>query len=370
MRPAIALAVLALAAGSAAGMTDTAFLALKKLKGGGVIMRAASHNRRALQAELGASTHIDVTRSHLNETLLGPPTPRDVAALAKALMAAAGVTKVRKDAVLGIEAVFSLSSEYKLDDRTYFLDCVTWIAGRFGGTDNVLSADSHRDEAATHCHVLILPLINGRMTGSDLFGNRQRLKALHDDFHRQVGARYGLRKAPARLSGATKSAAARAVVDGLRNAADPALRSVAWPAIRSAIEREPGGFLESMGISTPQPQPKRLRTMAQVFTSKGKGSQTANPIGFAAEPTDRSLCSVGFTPQPLPVIEASSETLDPVVIAEFVRERDEDLDPARYDASCGEFVPVSGCGPFRQQKSAKLRLGQAISYSVGDGDYG
>jgi len=47
-------------------MSGAAILRIKKLKGGGIITVAARHNRRVIQAELGAAGSIDPTRSHLN----------------------------------------------------------------------------------------------------------------------------------------------------------------------------------------------------------------------------------------------------------------------------------------------------------------
>jgi hypothetical protein len=179
-----------------------AFLRLKKLKGGGIIAAAARHNRRALQVQVGASDSIDSTRSAMNETLRGPPTPEEVASLAKKLMSAAGITKTRKDAVLGIEIVFSLPVDHQIDDRDFFDSCSRWADDQFGGAQNILSVDIHRDEAAPHCHVLLVPIVNDRLAGSDMVGNRKKLLHLQQDFHTKVGARYGLAKAPQRLAGA------------------------------------------------------------------------------------------------------------------------------------------------------------------------
>ena len=74
-------------------MSGVAILRIKRLKGGGIITVAARHNRRVIQAEMGATGSIDPTRSNLNETLMGPPTAEDVGKLAKTLMAAARVGK-------------------------------------------------------------------------------------------------------------------------------------------------------------------------------------------------------------------------------------------------------------------------------------
>ena len=204
-------------------MSGAAFLRIKKLKGGGIITVAARHNKRVIQAEMGATGSIDPTRSSLNETLAGPSAAADVGQLAKNLMTAAGVVKLRKDAVMGLEIVFSLPSGHTIDDRAYFTECATWVGVYFGGVQNILSVDIHRDEAQHHCHVLMLPLIDGRMDGGRMVGNKQKLLAMHKQFHLDIAGRYGLSKAPVRLTGASKQAAAKAVLQKLRETGDSAL---------------------------------------------------------------------------------------------------------------------------------------------------
>ena len=108
-------------------MSGAAFLRIKKLKGGGIITVAARHNKRVIQAEMGATGSIDPTRSSLNETLAGPSTAADVGQLAKDLMTAAGVSKLRKDAVMGLEIVFSLPPGHAFGDRAYFADCASGL---------------------------------------------------------------------------------------------------------------------------------------------------------------------------------------------------------------------------------------------------
>ena len=236
-------------------MSGAAFLRIKKLKGGGIITVAARHNRRVIQAEIGASKTIDSTRSGLNETLEGPPTAADVGQLAKDLMKAAGVTRLRKDAVMALEIVFSLPPGHLPDDSAYFIDCVAWSRKYFGGV--ILSADIHRDEAAPHCHALILPLIDNRMDGGRMAGGKQKIAAMHKEFQEIVATRYGLRKPPPKLSGTAKQAAAQEVIRRFRETADAALKSTAWPTIRDAIENDPSSFLLALGIEM-KAQPKKL----------------------------------------------------------------------------------------------------------------
>ena len=318
-------------------MGATGFLRLKKLRGSGIIAAAARHNRRAIQADVGGTASIDPARSGLNETLHGPATADDVAQLAVKRLRDAGIRKLRKNAVVGLEIVFSLPVGTRVDDRSYFADCAAWTALNFGGQDNILTVDIHRDEAAPHCHVLILPMINNRMVGSDMVGNRAKLLQMQQDFHRDVAARHGLRKAPARLAGATKQRAVAAVLERLQAAADGAVISVAWATIRDAIERDPAPFLATMAIEL-EPPKKKLRTMTQIFTSPGKGKTNDNPIGFARAPKPETLSCVGVA-ETCTVPPAPPAPPVPAV-SQFTRERERDLDPASYDPDTGEFRPT------------------------------
>jgi hypothetical protein len=344
-------------------MSGAGFFRMKTLQGRGIVSIAARHNRRAIQAELGASASIDVSRCHLNFTLAGPDSAQSVAALAKARMAEAGVGKLRKNAVMAIELLFSLPLSSTVDARAYFADCLAWAAPHFGGTHNILSADVHMDEAAPHCHVLVLPLVDGRMSGSKLAGDRNRLLNLHADFHLTVASRYGFSKAPKRLLGAAKSAAATAVLDFLKTPPDPVLRSKAWPVIRECITSDPAPFALALGIDLPSPK-KELRTMTQIFISKGRGGAVEKPIGVSARKADGSLsgagararngaappaevaaflCSVGVPSEPVPIER------QPV---EVTRERESEMDAACFDPVTGEFTRPNGPSKGRLKAAA------------------
>lgn len=285
-------------------MSGAAFLRIKKLKGGSIIAVAARHNKR----ELFEGGSIDPARTSLNEAIAGPRTADDVAALAKSLMAGAGIEKPsRKDATMGIEIVFSLPPNHDLDDKAYFEDCASWAAGQFGGAENILSADIHRDEGAPHCHVLILPLLNGRLNGGKLV---LQYSVLQSRFFEAVAARHGLHRPPARLQGSSRQEAARMVLGWLKSTSDPALQSAVWATTRDTIERDPAPWLLALGIDAPTTKPKPMKTMAQIFTSTGKGPKTVRPekefsksidfqpnpksIDFGAQKKGQSLCSVDF----------------------------------------------------------------------------
>lgn len=358
-------------------MSGAAFLRIKKLKGGGIITVAARHNRRVIQAEIGATGSIDPTRSHLNETLQGPSTAADVGQLAKDLMAAAGVVKLRKgtsqtSAVSGIEIVFSLPQDHDVDDRVYFVECCAWTTLWFEGAP-ILSADIHRDEAQTHCHVLLLPLVNNHMVGSDLVGNKPKFLKMQRDFHDKVASRFGLQKAPDRLHGPQKSAAVAKVLQSLKEASDPVLGSLVWATVRENIERDPAPYLMAMGVDLPKPKPKKLKTMAQTFTGVGRGGKTEqpSPIGQAKQRPAKTpspiLCRASTSkPPPGPALKPAP-TLPSVPLIDLdgfaeaeTRVRDSDLDPALYDASTGEYFQRPPAPARHQRQAADAWVASAL----------
>lgn len=271
-------------------MAAGSILRVAKLKGASKLRAAAAHNLRAAQAERGARSHIDGNRTVLNAHLAGPDDSASVVALAGNRMKAAGIVKPRKNAVLAVEFLVSLPVDSVIaNEGAFFSAAMTWLAERFGGADNILSADIHRDESAPHMHLLLLPLIGGRMVGSDAVGGIAELRDMQDGFFRDVCAHHGLKRYPRQLQGKLKMEAATAILRELDRRQDPSLRSVLWPLIRDHIAAAPAKFAELLGIPTNHtPKSKRQRTMTDIFISPGKGPKrepsTRNPIGFALRP--------------------------------------------------------------------------------------
>ncbi len=251
-------------------MKASVVLRVKKLKGADIVLRAARHNKRTIQAELGAYGHIDVSRTHLNQTLWGPKEPEEIAKRADKLMSEAGITKPRKDCVRALEIVLSLPVENDVDKESYFYDAAKWFGRRFGGEQNILSADIHYDEEVPHCHVIILPLIDGRMIGSSAIGYKGKLNRLKDDFHKEIGSLYGLDRPATPLHGTAKVKAGEAVIAEIRRLDDPVLKSRFWHPVEKAIRANPAAFLENLGVEGQRVRDRR--SMASIMTSTGKGA--------------------------------------------------------------------------------------------------
>lgn len=214
-------------------MSSSHFLRLATIAGSGKFLAAARHNKRALQNERGSAGHIDPALSHLNYPLLELATPEEVYQRAKMMMHTAGLAKLRKNGVAAIEIIFSLPAHSQIEHHTYFVDCTDWAATQFG-RENLLSSDVHLDEAAPHCHVLVLPLRGGRMQGSDVMGDRQAMLKRQASFYEAVSSRHGLTKplVKQRVGNAQQQLLDAAVMAHLMQTSDVCQKSVLWPLAR------------------------------------------------------------------------------------------------------------------------------------------
>ncbi len=235
-------------------MAHTQVLRVERLKGGGIIKKAARHNLREIQAELGADSHIDPLRTSQNVILRGAGLADEVAALAKALMDEAKEKypkmKSRKDQVLGVEALISLPSDSGIDEQAFFTDALAWSDGYFEVP--TLSAVIHNDEGNPHCHIVMLPLFDGRMIGSKLFGSKQRLQAMQASFFEKVGQRYGLaRQTPRkRLSAAFRRKVAGVAADYLKRYPKSLNEPTILDALRDVIisSENPALLADALGL--------------------------------------------------------------------------------------------------------------------------
>lgn len=248
---------------------------IKKLKGPGIVRAAAKHNLREIAAEIGAAGHIDPARIQSNLILRGPASADEVASEAKARMADAGITRPRATAVMALELLFTLPADTGVNVRAYFDDATRWAESFYQVP--LLSSVVHLDEAAPHCHVLLLPLVEGHMVGSDLYGNQAKLKAMQASFHEQVRARYGMaRHAPAKRHNAAVRAEAmkRAwkCLDANSGLSDDVLAALLKP-----HAKDPEPLLLALGLSMPATTAPRQSFVA-IMTRPTKPDQR-NPIG-------------------------------------------------------------------------------------------
>lgn len=344
-------------------MTHAQFLRIKKLTGKAIIEVAARHNHREILAEMGAAkgSRIDPARTRLNRVLRGCDTAAGVASAAQTLMHEAGIKTTRKDAVRALEIIFSLPPLSSIDHDRFFNESVQWAGQYFDAP--IISAIIHNDEAAPHCHVLLLPLVGGRMIGSDLMGGRAKLQALQADFHAQVGQRHGLVRQTAQKRHST--AIRRQAIDSLFDVleANSGLNGDALRVLLEPHANNPEPLMMALGLSMPTTKVKG--TFVGIMTKPCKPEKEHKPIGFGdkkpigfigidAIEKHQTLCSVGFRNSPLPIpapITPQTEDND----GDYIRERDTDNAASDYDFERGGFFKPSAKASTKAQVIASVR---------------
>ena len=330
------------------------------------VQGAARHNLREIVAEMGADSHINVDRMSDNYVIAGARTAAGVVELERDLLANAEFPRpLRKNSVRAVELVFSLPPDSEINHREFFVATTEW-ARKFYNVP-ILSSVAHLDEAAPHCHVLLMPLVDNRLQGSVLIGGKAKFLPMLDDFHRQVASRFGLARqvpqkrlaAPVRLDLAGKALAKLKASHDLLN--EPSVKD----ALLELFATNPAPLAAALGIEMPGLK-VRVRTVAEIFT-KNCPEKKAIPIGKGASSPieneakkDQSLCSVGngFIE---PVIHTEPEQpahSDVGQPDDYQRTRDDEQEAGCWDTDTGEFVrqqvKFRTTSPSIEQASAQI----------------
>jgi hypothetical protein len=85
------------------------------------------------------------------------------------------------------------------------------------------------------------------------------------------------------------------VLQRLNEDADTALISAVWLPLSEAIGSDPRAFMEAFGLELPQR--KLGRTMAQIFTSKGKGAKLEPETKPVPKPAPKPARKQALRPQ-------------------------------------------------------------------------
>jgi Plasmid recombination enzyme len=249
---------------------------IEKIKSISKLRDAIRHNKREIEYELTSTGHIDPSKTHLNYSLAGSDDSLHLLGIANsAVIHHKNQTgkAVRKDAVIAIELLFSISSAYaEIDHRQYFEDCLDWSVHWFHPAP-VLSADVHMDESNPHMHIILLCVTPTNLLGSRVVGYKGQGKDRLADFYQQVGSKHGLQMPPSGLSKENRKLLADKVIERIEESNDPVVLSRHYQSVKDAIRVNPTPFAFNLDLDITLKAPK-IRTMAQIFTSKGKGSKT------------------------------------------------------------------------------------------------
>lgn len=248
-------------------MSGSHFFRYASITGKNGILNVMRHNKRSDDFVYEKNAHIDKRRSHLNYSLHDDRSPDMIAEHVRVQIAKVDAT-VRSNAIMGIDVLFSLPANWHgKDSLPFFIDCYEWVKKLF--PVEMLSFEVHLDEAAPHAHAVFLPLLDGKLQGSYIMGDRTLLKQRQTQFSNDVASKYGLfYKANKKISTIDKRKLSRQVCNRLQK--DPAVESLVWQAIRDSINNNPVPFAELLSISTPE-KPIPDKNFVDIKRSKGKG---------------------------------------------------------------------------------------------------
>lgn len=235
---------------------------------------ALRHNERERQDEINRCPHIDPDRTHLNYRLFGNGNTEELLRLVQGRISDYELNtgkKMRHDAIPCLEVLFSWPSTKEIGlAESFFVDCLEWAKTQCHPAV-AISAVVHHDESSPHMHVIFLCVTRDQLLASRIKGYKAKFKQRQDDFFATVGQKYGLYPPPPKLNKTDKVRLADTVRTYLHSSSDPVLKSTLFPTIWRAIEANPVHYAQALGIEI-NPSPRKMRTLTQIMTSKGKGS--------------------------------------------------------------------------------------------------
>ncbi len=357
--------------GGATMTQESYFLAVKQLgkkstkspTNDSVLLRVMKHNLREIQAEIGIreGSHIDANRCHLNEILRGRRTAIAANQAAKTMFDE-GVKEIRLNASLGIEVVVSLGSRLRIDYKAFFEDCTNWAENYY--SIPILSSIVHNDESCPHCHIVLLPIRDGKLIASELLGGMASTFSMMADFYEKVGKKYGLtQQANKKAAKRPSKAIEREMRELMFNSLQP---DCAWndEVLRALVNGDGVTVLALMGI----PMPKG--GFAEIMTRKVKPEK---PIGhFNKSPIGHFKVDDSLESEPIPNTESEGQNKSPMSLYRsfipetiplpesepfqeaYQRESDSDQSPESFNEITGEFI----------KRPVKLSIKPAIRKAV------
>lgn len=166
-----------------------------KVKGAGSITGKSDHNYRHAEVP-----NADPTRQHMNQEYVNQHT--QLGSAIEERLQEAGITKMRQDAVKGMEFLLTASPErFPRDQMGQITDDyrnsqwvkanLDFMQSQYGA--NLVAFTLHQDEKTPHIHAVVVPITaDGRLCAKELF-NPKTLRQLQTDYA-QAMKRFGLER--------------------------------------------------------------------------------------------------------------------------------------------------------------------------------
>lgn len=206
-----------------------------------------SHNMRRIPY---GGQHIDSSRNHLNTELV----PLGLLSLhdkVLSIVRSRGIdtdhySLKKKNRGFGVEFVFSVTDGFSCDFYSLYTDCIDWLKDYYPESE-VAHAVIHFDEKTPHLHVVLVPIVNGKLQADKVRDfKKANIRAM--SLFEYLDPSYGL-SIPVFLKGAAKKRGAEKAITIYRALPDEKIRGMLDKAIIQAIHARPEPFMVGMGMS-------------------------------------------------------------------------------------------------------------------------
>jgi hypothetical protein len=146
-----------------------------------------------------------------------------------------------------VEMVFSVTSGHQCDFNAMYADGLNWLRGYYPEC-HIVHAAVHHDEDTPHMHVIVVPILNGRLDADSIRGYVESSKRRNLSLFKYLDKRYGL-TFPVYLKGAEKKAGAGLAIKYYRKLPETEIKRVLDEPILKSIYARPEPYLYALGIS-------------------------------------------------------------------------------------------------------------------------
>jgi hypothetical protein len=208
---------------------------------------AEAHNMRRMAR---GNSAIDPLRSHLNMELvpLGPNSLQEkvISILKDIGLNLSHYSYKKKNRGYGVELLFTVTDGYDCDFYSLFIDCIDWLRS-YHPESVIAHAIIHFDEKTPHMHVVLVPIVDGKLQADKVRGYREFNTVRSISLFEYLDPDYGL-GFPIFLKGAAKKMGAEKAIRRYKSLQEGEIRGMLDRCVIQAIHSRPEPFMFAMKV--------------------------------------------------------------------------------------------------------------------------
>ncbi len=212
---------------------------------------AEKHNCRLIAQEIGGYGGIDGRRTLLNLELVslnGSSYEEEVLRVLRSLgLDLSHYSYRKKNRGFAVELIFSVTAGHRCDFNAMYANSLDWLRNYYPES-HIVHAVIHHDEDTPHMHVILVPIVNGRLDADKICGYKGVSTKRNISLFEYLDKRYGL-TFPVYLKGAEKKAGAALAINRYQRLPESEIKNVLEHPILQSIFARPEPYLYALGIS-------------------------------------------------------------------------------------------------------------------------